>query len=233
MKLKRIEKINYPGFQESFTVKNDNNEIVLNIKDRVEPHNGRELYVVDLLINGVDFTSKYFGNWNKIPVGLNRFKFSGFENKYCLIPAEKQYFLFNTHTLQTTSLPTGGHFFEGNLFDCGKHLLITRNQLYISDLRNGGTTSYKFSDEYSIEWAYFIDDSHLRLSHYFSNKHSVFDLNSKSIIETRLIIDDREFANTFRWIVWDYKKENGQNILQIEWVGPLETKQRQSFILEE
>jgi len=80
-------------------------DIKLVITGSDEPNNGRELWVADIYINGINQTEKYFGSWNWLNWNLENYVMDSRDGKYVFIPAEGGGFLINTSTLERINLP--------------------------------------------------------------------------------------------------------------------------------
>ncbi len=80
-------------------------DIKLVITGSDEPNNGRELWVADIYINGINQTEKYFGSWNWLNWNLENYVMDSPDGKYVFIPAEGGGFLINTSTLERINLP--------------------------------------------------------------------------------------------------------------------------------
>lgn len=80
-------------------------DIKLVITGTDEPNNGRELWVADIYINGINQTEKYFGNWNWLNWKLDNYVMDSPDGSYVFIPAEGGGFLINTSTLERINLP--------------------------------------------------------------------------------------------------------------------------------
>jgi hypothetical protein len=204
---------------EYYSVTANGNKVLLSILGYTEPNNGRDLYIVSLTINDKDETAAYFGSWNRTAFIGHKFQFSDPQNRFCFIPAESGYFLLDTKTLEKIKLRVKGSHFEGNIFDGDKHLVINLNRLDIIDLKTKNTHSVLVTNEYRIEWAYFINTDVLRIIHYCSNKYSILALDYDLFLQMQDIQKGDIFKNTFRWIVWSYRKQDNKNILEVEWVG--------------
>ena len=80
-------------------------DIKLVITGSDEPNNGRELWVADIYINGINQTEKYFGSWNWLNWNLENYVMDSPDGKYVFSPAEGGGFLINTSTLERINLP--------------------------------------------------------------------------------------------------------------------------------
>lgn len=80
-------------------------DIKLVITGTNEPNNGRELWVADIYMNGINQTEKYFGSWNWLNWNLDNYVMDSPDGKYVFIPAEGGGFLINTSTLERIDLP--------------------------------------------------------------------------------------------------------------------------------
>lgn len=80
-------------------------DIKLVITGTDEPNNGRELWVADIYINGINQTEKYFGSWNWLNWNLDNYVMDSPDGSYVFIPAEGGGFLINTSTLERINLP--------------------------------------------------------------------------------------------------------------------------------
>ncbi|MBE2216605.1 MAG: hypothetical protein IAE90_00280 [Ignavibacteria bacterium] len=80
-------------------------DIKLVITGTEEPNNGRELWVADIYMNGINQTEKYFGSWNWLNWNLQNYVMDSPDGSYVFIPAEGGGFLINTSTLERIDLP--------------------------------------------------------------------------------------------------------------------------------
>ncbi len=79
-------------------------DIKLVITGTDEPNNGRELWIADIYINGINQTEKYFGSWNRLDWNLENYVMDSPDGNFVFIPAEGGGFLINTSTLDKIKL---------------------------------------------------------------------------------------------------------------------------------
>lgn len=79
-------------------------DIKLVITGTDEPNNGRELWIADIYINGINQTEKYFGSWNRLDWNLEDYVMDSPDGNFVFIPAEGGGFLINTSTLDKIKL---------------------------------------------------------------------------------------------------------------------------------
>ncbi|WP_090106042.1 hypothetical protein [Chitinophaga sp. CF118] len=177
----KFTKSDYVPYTEPYSLINNGNHITLNLGDYKEPNNGRDLLVAELIINGEDRTTDYFGSWNLTSTKLDKYQFSDPDNRFCFIPKESPSFLIDTLTLDKFEFGRADRDFVGNMFYGDKHLIIDRNFLVVTDLNTRKSVEFPFAGNRSIEWASFINHDLIRIIYNKSDDSSLFDLKTGRI----------------------------------------------------
>ena len=123
--------------QQKFELINEGRNFVLQIIRYDEPNNGRNLWLVDLYINGVLKNELFKNNGNYLNFNLDKYCFQSLNNDYIFITAETNSFVIETSSLNVYYQPIvllSTLFFLGNVFTKNKLVIVYSNclQIFIS-----------------------------------------------------------------------------------------------------
>jgi|GEM_PF-6050188 len=120
-----------------------------------EPNNGRMLWVVDLRINDLLVTERYFGSWNRTDVA-EKYEPDSPDGRYFFVPAEGGGFVLDTlHDFAAIYFRCKGlsaATFLGNVYSNDWLFLVHRHEIILFNLRTQTQTALDFS-HLSIRWA--------------------------------------------------------------------------------
>ena len=128
-------------------IKSQFHDITLELTGRDEPNNGRDLHTCDLRINGKLENFKYFDDWNRLNLQLDKLAFDSVDGRYVYVPAESGGFLIDTTTFSKVQLPyksLSTLTFKGNLFSKDILVIIYSDEIMVFNTSQATSTQFKF-----------------------------------------------------------------------------------------